>query len=334
MTNRPRWFVLLVTLAVALAAACGSDEAAPSGGTGSAVAASTEERVASPFTHITVEGPIAVTVRQKSGAPERIEVTAPDGGHARVVTTVDDGAITVSIDGELLAGTSVLLVVAELETISASDGAAVELVGELDLPVFTATASSGASIVDGAVTNVRSGGVWQLNAEGASIVTLDALVVSAVTVEAKGDSSITVNALTSVLGNIEAGSTLEVAGDPARVEIDGDGLVRAMEAPAPDDRGAPPLVTRQDGLTGAPLPPPESEVVDFDEGRFLSNAGTFPALTDPAVVPASEATWLEGDTLVLGATQNGEARAYPIFQMTFHHVSNDVLGGKPYLVTF
>jgi hypothetical protein len=32
--------------------------------------------------------------------------------------------------------------------------------------------------------------------------------------------------------------------------------------------------------------------------------------------------------------QNGEARAYPLFMMTFHHVSNDVLGGESYLVTF
>jgi hypothetical protein len=32
--------------------------------------------------------------------------------------------------------------------------------------------------------------------------------------------------------------------------------------------------------------------------------------------------------------QNGEARAYPLFMMTFHHVSDDVLGGESYLVTF
>ena len=37
---------------------------------------------------------------------------------------------------------------------------------------------------------------------------------------------------------------------------------------------------------------------------------------------------------MLGAVQNGEARAYPISMMTFHHVANGVLGGEPYLVTF
>ena len=109
---------------------------------------------------------------------------------------------------------------------------------------------------------------------------------------------------------------------------------------APPDETATPatsepaVASRIDDLTGAPLPPPDAAVVDFDEDRFFANAGSFPALTDPAIVAASEATWLEDSTLVLGATQNGEARAYPIFQLRFHHVSNDVLGGDPYLVTF
>ena len=43
---------------------------------------------------------------------------------------------------------------------------------------------------------------------------------------------------------------------------------------------------------------------------------------------------MEDEFLVLGAVQNGEARAYPLFQMAFHHVANDELGGEPLLVTF
>ena len=50
-------------------------------------------------------------------------------------------------------------------------------------------------------------------------------------------------------------------------------------------------------------------------------------------MPASEAIWLQADTLVLGAIQGREARAYPLLIMQFHHVTNDVLGGEPYLVT-
>ena len=38
--------------------------------------------------------------------------------------------------------------------------------------------------------------------------------------------------------------------------------------------------------------------------------------------------------VVLGAVQNGDARAYPAFMMAYHHIVNDVLGGFPYLVTY
>jgi hypothetical protein len=91
---------------------------------------------------------------------------------------------------------------------------------------------------------------------------------------------------------------------------------------------------RYDGLTGAPVPAPASSSVEFDEGRLRENAGRFPPLDDPVVVSAAQASWMRGDDLVLGATRDGEARAYPLFMMTFHHVANDELAGKPYLVTF
>ena len=86
-------------------------------------------------------------------------------------------------------------------------------------------------------------------------------------------------------------------------------------------------------LTGAPVPPLDRSAAPLDEDRLNLDGGTFPPLVDPAVLPVASATF-DDDTLVLGAVQNGEARAYPIFMMTFHHVANDVLGGEPYLVTF
>ncbi len=94
------------------------------------------------------------------------------------------------------------------------------------------------------------------------------------------------------------------------------------------------VVTRDDGLAGAPVPPPNVAAVTFDVDRLDVRAGTFPPLDVPEVVPAAEATWMSPNTLVLGAIQNGETRAYPIFMMTFHHVANDILGGEPYLATF
>lgn len=338
MTNRG-WLTSFGGLLIAVAIACG-------GGTPEAPAqdaatneappgVSTEFRPAEEFTSVTVDGALTVTVRQKTGAPERIEVTAPDGGHARVATEVSDGAISVSSDGDSLDGTFVLLVLARFDSLEVSGGASVTIVGEIDLPVFTVSATGGSSIGTDEVRNISSGGGWRVAASEGSRVALEGIVTSAADVDVSGSSTVSLQALTSVLGHVEAGSTLEVVGEPGRLDVSGDGLVRAMvepdeAAPTPE----PAVLGRGDGLTGAPLPPPDTENVAFDEDRFFRSAGTFPALTDPAVVAAAEATWLESETLVLGATQNGEARAYPIFQLRLHHVSNDVLGGKPYLVTF
>lgn len=91
---------------------------------------------------------------------------------------------------------------------------------------------------------------------------------------------------------------------------------------------------RPDGLTGAPVPATAIESAEFDGSRLDADALGFPPLTNVGTVLASDATWLQPDTLVLGAVQGGEARAYPLFIMQFHHVANDVLGGEPYLVTF
>jgi hypothetical protein len=105
-------------------------------------------------------------------------------------------------------------------------------------------------------------------------------------------------------------------------------------APAVTSTAEVAVAPRDDGLTGAPVPPPTARSVDFDADLVDERAGAFPPLDYPAVVPAGEAAWMDGDDLVLGAVQNGEARAYPIFMLRFHHVANDELGGEPYLVTF
>ena len=97
---------------------------------------------------------------------------------------------------------------------------------------------------------------------------------------------------------------------------------------------APVVATRGDGLSGAPVPPPTAQSSEFDSDLVNERAGAFPPLDFPAVVSAAEATWMEDGDLVLGAVQNGAARAHPLFMMRFHHVSNDELGGDPYLVTF
>ena len=114
----------------------------------------------------------------------------------------------------------------------------------------------------------------------------------------------------------------------------------ATAAPAPSAVAEPAVAPavevapRGDGLTGAPVPAPEAESAAFDAERVNVRAGSFPPLDYPRVVAAAEATWLRPESLVLGALRNGEARAYPLSMMTFHHVANDELGGEPYLATF
>ena len=119
------------------------------------------------------------------------------------------------------------------------------------------------------------------------------------------------------------------AASPASTETAGaTPPATAAEEPAP--AAAP----RDVGLVGAPVPPPTVSSADFDADLVNERAGSFPALDHPLVVPASQAEWMDDGDIVLGAVQNGEARAYPVFMMRFHHVANDELGGDPYLVTF
>ena len=72
----------------------------------------------------------------------------------------------------------------------------------------------------------------------------------------------------------------------------------------------------------------------FDQAGLASGGGNFISLDDPEMIAATAATWLDGDDIVIGVVQNGEARAYPIKQAAYHHVINDTIGGEPYLVTY
>jgi len=60
-----------------------------------------------------------------------------------------------------------------------------------------------------------------------------------------------------------------------------------------------------------------------------------PALTVPRVVSAAEGDgFLDPEGLVLGVVVNGESRAYPHNVLWWHEIVNDVLGGRPILVTY
>ncbi|MGH9841414.1 MAG: DUF3179 domain-containing protein [Blastocatellia bacterium] len=54
-----------------------------------------------------------------------------------------------------------------------------------------------------------------------------------------------------------------------------------------------------------------------------------PALTNPKLIRAEEATYLSDKDLVFGVEINGDARAYPLRIMDWHEMLNDVIGGQP-----
>ena len=59
-----------------------------------------------------------------------------------------------------------------------------------------------------------------------------------------------------------------------------------------------------------------------------------PSLEKPARIPATEATYLEPDEKVFGVSVNGECRAYSLRILSWHEMTNDVVGGDPITLSF
>jgi hypothetical protein len=54
-----------------------------------------------------------------------------------------------------------------------------------------------------------------------------------------------------------------------------------------------------------------------------------PALNNPLMIPAEEASYLGSSEAVFGIALNGDSRAYPLRIMDWHEMANDVVGGVP-----
>ena len=90
-----------------------------------------------------------------------------------------------------------------------------------------------------------------------------------------------------------------------------------------------------DARPTGPEPPAEAgELHGLPRSRFLIEHDRFLAATDPRVLPAEEARWLNEDSEVFGVVLDNEARAYPIPMIAYHHVVNDRLAGIPITVTY
>ena len=59
-----------------------------------------------------------------------------------------------------------------------------------------------------------------------------------------------------------------------------------------------------------------------------------PAILKPKFVAAEKGDFLKADDRILGIFYNGEAKAYPIKILNWHEIVNDIVGGKPALITY
>ena len=67
----------------------------------------------------------------------------------------------------------------------------------------------------------------------------------------------------------------------------------------------------------------------------ISRQTQFVPLDEPAYVSRDQASEnIKNTSYVLGVANNGEARAYPLDMMWYHHIANDTVGGEPWLVTY
>ncbi len=60
----------------------------------------------------------------------------------------------------------------------------------------------------------------------------------------------------------------------------------------------------------------------------------FNPLANAAYAKTSEAGFVEDKDIVMAVESNGETAAYPIRQMAYHHLVQDVVGGTPLVATY
>ena len=83
----------------------------------------------------------------------------------------------------------------------------------------------------------------------------------------------------------------------------------------------------------SPAPPPD-RIGRFPRSQFYMEHDRFLPAVDPAMLRADQAAGLLPEDEVFGVVIAGEARAYPITMMAYHHVVNDVIQGIPIAVTY
>ena len=68
--------------------------------------------------------------------------------------------------------------------------------------------------------------------------------------------------------------------------------------------------------------------------RFNVFEHLFAPLGDVRFARVAEADWMDDGDMVLAVEHNGDAAAYPVRQMAYHHIVEDTVGGVPVAVTY
>jgi len=103
---------------------------------------------------------------------------------------------------------------------------------------------------------------------------------------------------------------------------------------APSDDASRPTLTAQPETLAPTAAATTTDASDDDISASYQRDSRFVPLDNPDFIAADEAGFVDAEDLVLGLTIAGESRAYPISMMTYHHIVNDTIGGRPILITF
>lgn len=106
------------------------------------------------------------------------------------------------------------------------------------------------------------------------------------------------------------------------------------QRPGPGATLEPTAVPSANTTPTVAVPYVSSPKPDSDADLSYARRTPFVPLDNPKVLKAQEATHLADDELILGLEWKGEARAYPVRMLRYHHIVNDTLAGRPFLVTY
>lgn len=94
----------------------------------------------------------------------------------------------------------------------------------------------------------------------------------------------------------------------------------------------------EEAPTGAPAAPHavdiEVGVGPYERKHFYLERDRFLPADGPRMVKPDDAAHVLPEDEVFGVVVGGEARAYPVTMLSYHHVVNDVIQGIPVAITY